>query len=233
MARIRNIGIVAHVDAGKTTITENILFKTGAIRSLGSVDKGSTLTDDMSIEQERGITIRSASVSTHWKGEQINFIDTPGHADFSAEVDRILSVLDGVVLVLSAVEGIQAHTFSLWQALQKMKIPVLIFINKIDRQGADFSHVIEDLNKEFDPLFFPLYSSLNEESNEATIQGIWNGNEHFLKENLLEEIVQLDEYYLNRYFENESLLDEEVIQLIEKLTKKTSCLSYIHRSSQI
>ena len=137
MPSIRNIGILAHVDAGKTTITEQILFRTGAVRQVGSVDRGDSHTDTLKVERRRGISVRLATVSALWGGVRLNLLDTPGHVDFSGEVERGLRALDGAVLVLSAVEGVQAHTETLWQALQDQGIPRLLLINKLDRVGAD------------------------------------------------------------------------------------------------
>ena len=146
--KIKNIGILAHVDAGKTTITENFLFLSKAIKNKGNVDNGTSITDSMDLEKQRGISIRSTSVSFNWKDYTINLIDTPGHSDFSAEVERALAVLDGVVLVVSAVEGVQSHTITLWYAIKQMGILCLIFINKIDRAGADFQKVLFEIEKE-------------------------------------------------------------------------------------
>ena len=133
---IVNIGILAHVDAGKTSLTERILFETGVITSVGSVDKGTTQTDTLELERARGITIKSAVVSFQLNGLTVNLIDTPGHADFVAEVERSLRVLDGVVLVVSAVEGVQPQTRRLARAVRAAGLPMLIFVNKIDRLGA-------------------------------------------------------------------------------------------------
>ena len=154
--KILNIGIVAHVDAGKTTLTEQLLFQSGAIKKPGSVDKGSTITDNLALEKQRGITIQNSCVSFHWNDTKINLIDTPGHIDFSAEVDRAMSVLDGVVLLISAVEGVQAHSLNLWENIKELDIPVMIFINKIDRAGADEEQVVVDLQKEFNMKAFCL-----------------------------------------------------------------------------
>lgn len=132
-----NIGIVAHVDAGKTTTTENLLYYSGAIKSVGKVDLGNTQTDSMELERKRGITIKSSAISFTWNSVKVNIIDTPGHADFVSEVERSLSVLDGAILVISAVEGIQSQTRILFNTLKTLKIPTIIFINKIDRVGAN------------------------------------------------------------------------------------------------
>ena len=133
--KIINIGILAHVDAGKTTLTESLLYTSGAIIEPGSVDKGTTRTDSMALERQRGITIQAAVTSFHWKEYKVNLVDTPGHMDFLTEVYRSLSVLDGAILVVSAKDGVQAQTRVLFHALRKMKIPTIIFINKIDQEG--------------------------------------------------------------------------------------------------
>ena len=142
-----NLGIVAHVDAGKTSLTERLLFNAGVIKNLGSVDTGNTQTDSLALEQKRGITIKSAVVSFDIGGLKINLIDTPGHPDFIAEVERALSVLDAVVLVVSAVEGVQAQTRVLVRTLKKMHIPMVIFVNKIDRMGAGDTQILVDIKQ--------------------------------------------------------------------------------------
>ncbi|GIO93984.1 GTP-binding protein [Paenibacillus lactis] len=141
MKNILNIGVLAHVDAGKTTLTEQILFKTGVINRAGSVDQGNTTTDSLDIERRRGITVKSAAVSFMLGELKVNLIDTPGHADFISEVEHSLSVLDGVILVISAVEGVQAQTRVLMQTLKEQGIPTILFINKLDRMGADYRKV--------------------------------------------------------------------------------------------
>jgi ribosomal protection tetracycline resistance protein len=144
---IINIGILAHVDAGKTTLTERILFETGVITSVGSVDKGTTQTDTMELERARGITIKSAVVSFQLNNPKVNLIDTPGHADFVAEVERSLRVLDAVVLVVSAVEGVQPQTRRLAQAIRSAGLPMIIFVNKIDRLGARGEPLLDDIRR--------------------------------------------------------------------------------------
>src|SRR2546427_10747420 len=138
-----NLGVLAHVDAGKTTLTERLLYAAGVIDAIGSVDAGTTQTDSLALEQQRGITIKSAVVSFAIDDVGVNLIDTPGHPDFIAEVERVLSVLDGAVLVISAVEGVQPQTRVLMRALERLRIPTLIFVNKIDRPGADAERVVQ------------------------------------------------------------------------------------------
>jgi ribosomal protection tetracycline resistance protein len=144
---ILNLGILAHVDAGKTSLTERILFETGVIEGVGSVDKGTTQTDTLELERARGITIKSAVVSFQLNDLTVNLIDTPGHADFVAEVERSLRVLDGVVLVISAVEGVQPQTRRIARAVRSAKLPMLIFVNKIDRLGARGAPLLEDIRR--------------------------------------------------------------------------------------
>ena len=146
-----NLGILAHVDAGKTSLTERLLFAAGVIDEVGSVDAGSTQTDSLALERQRGITIKSAVVSFDLGGVSVNLIDTPGHPDFIAEVERVLSVLDGAVLVVSAVEGVQAQTRVLMRTLQRLAIPTLIFVNKIDRGGADAERVLQEISTKLTP----------------------------------------------------------------------------------
>jgi ribosomal protection tetracycline resistance protein len=140
-----NLGILAHVDAGKTTLTERLLYEAGAIDRVGSVDAGTTTTDFLALERQRGITIRSAVASFALEDVHVNLIDTPGHPDFIAEVERVLSVLDGAVLVVSAVEGVQPQTRVLMRALKRLRVPTLVFVNKTDRMGADVARVRREL----------------------------------------------------------------------------------------
>jgi ribosomal protection tetracycline resistance protein len=142
---IINIGILAHVDAGKTTLTESLLYASGAISEPGSVEKGTTRTDTMFLERQRGITIQAAVTSFQWHRCKVNIVDTPGHMDFLAEVYRSLAVLDGAILVISAKDGVQAQTRILFHALRKMNIPTVIFINKIDQAGVDLQSVVQSV----------------------------------------------------------------------------------------
>lgn len=133
--KIRNIGIIAHIDAGKTTTTERILFYTGKTYKLGSVDEGTTVTDYMELERERGITITAATVACYWREHQINIIDTPGHIDFTAEVQRSLRVLDGGVVVFDAVHGVEPQSETVWRQADRYGVPRICFVNKMDRVG--------------------------------------------------------------------------------------------------
>jgi elongation factor G len=140
--RIRNIGIIAHIDAGKTTTTERILFYTGRTHRMGNVDAGTTVTDWMAQERERGITITAAAVTSFWQNHQINIVDTPGHIDFTAEVQRSLRVLDGGVVVFDAVAGVEPQSETVWRQAQGFGVPLITFINKMDKLGADFAHAV-------------------------------------------------------------------------------------------
>ena len=156
LRRTLNLGIVAHVDAGKTTLTERLLHAAGVIDEVGSVDKGTTQTDSLPLEQQRGITIKSAVVSFELGDLTVNLIDTPGHPDFIAEVERVLSVLDGAVLVVSGVEGVQPQTRVLMRALRRLRIPTVFFVNKMDRAGADFDRVVREISERLTPAVVPL-----------------------------------------------------------------------------
>lgn len=145
LSTIRNIGIIAHIDAGKTTVTEQMLYMSGAKHKAGRVDSGTTETDDHPEEQQRGITIFAACVTFHWKSITVNLLDTPGHVDFTAEVERCLRVLDGAVVVFSAREGVEAQSETVWRQANKYGVPRIVFINKLDREGADFYRVLEEI----------------------------------------------------------------------------------------
>ena len=145
LEKYRNIGIMAHIDAGKTTTTERILFYTGKTHRIGSVDEGTTVTDWMAQERERGITIVSAAISAEWNGYQINVIDTPGHIDFTAEVQRSLRVLDGGVVIFDAVQGVEPQSETVWRQADRYGVPRICFVNKMDRIGASFDRTIQTI----------------------------------------------------------------------------------------
>jgi elongation factor G len=147
LERYRNIGIIAHIDAGKTTTTERILFYTGMTHRIGSVDDGTTVTDWMEQERERGITIVSAAVTAEWKGYQVNIIDTPGHIDFTAEVQRSLRVLDGGVVVFDSVQGVEPQSETVWRQADRYGVPRICFANKMDRVGASYERTIETIKQ--------------------------------------------------------------------------------------
>src|ERR1700723_2862196 len=160
LERYRNIGICAHIDAGKTTTTERILYYTGKSHKIGEVHDGAATMDFMEQEQERGITITSAATTCFWRDHRINIIDTPGHVDFTAEVERSLRVLDGAVAVFDAVAGVEPQSETVWRQADKYRVPRICFVNKMDRTGADFDHVIRTIRQRLGahpvPLQFPL-----------------------------------------------------------------------------
>src|SRR3989338_2798849 len=154
--RIRNIGIIAHIDAGKTTTTERILFYTGRTYKIGDIDEGTTTTDWMEHEKERGITIVSAAITTFWKDYRINLIDTPGHVDFTAEVERSLRVLDGAVVVLDGKMGVEAQTETVWRQANKYKVPRIFAINKINQISEILDNTLASIKNRLTPNAFPI-----------------------------------------------------------------------------
>ena len=165
----QNIGILAHVDAGKTTLTEQMLWLMGAVRRPGSVDEGTAATDNLSVERERGISVRTSTASGLWNGVTVNLIDTPGHTDFAGEVERSLAALDFAVVVVSAVEGVQAHTENILHALDRAGSPRIVFINKIDRAGADPGGVTDVLRRVTGQVVIPLARTDGAGSDQASV----------------------------------------------------------------
>jgi len=215
---IINTGILAHVDAGKTTLTESFLYLGGIISTPGNVDKGTAQSDFLDIEKERGISVRSATSTFFWEDVQINLIDTPGHIDFSADVERSLRILDAAVLVISAVEGVQAHTENIWLALKEHNIPTIIFINKIDRIGADTQKVLTEIRNELSENIVVLQQSNNDGEAEATILSRWN------KENITEEITESianqNDVILEKYLDDQKLTFDELDNELKSATGK-------------
>jgi ribosomal protection tetracycline resistance protein len=165
--RSLNLGILAHIDAGKTSLTERLLHTAGVIDEIGSVDQGSTTTDSLALEKQRGITIKSAVVSFTLRGTTVNLIDTPGHPDFIAEVERVLDVLDGAVLVVSAVEGVQPQTRILMRTLRRLRLPTLVFVNKLDRRGADLDRTLAAVTARLTPDIVPMASARDQGTPQA------------------------------------------------------------------
>ncbi|MGH3646581.1 MAG: GTP-binding protein [Micromonosporaceae bacterium] len=202
-----NLGILAHVDAGKTSLTERLLHAAGVIDEIGSVDDGNTQTDSLALERQRGITIKSAVVSFVVNGVTVNLIDTPGHPDFIAEVERVLSVLDGAVLVVSAVEGVQAQTRVLMRTLRRLRIPTVIFVNKIDRGGAQYDTLLRTIAEKLVPGIIPM----------GTVSGLGTHGAHFTPHTspngahdtdpdfgsrLVERLAEHDDALLAQYVDN-------------------------------
>ncbi|MCR8644327.1 TetM/TetW/TetO/TetS family tetracycline resistance ribosomal protection protein [Paenibacillus sp. N1-5-1-14] len=209
-----NIGVLAHVDAGKTTLTERILFETGAITQVGSVDQGTTQTDSLAIERVRGITVKSSAVSFTTQGIKINLIDTPGHADFISEVEYALRVLDGVILVISAVEGVQAQTKVLMNALMESQTPVILFINKIDRMGANYNRVVEEIRSLLTEEVYEMCEVLEEGS--PCVRVKHHGSHH--REAWLEQLTRSNDSLLSDYMSDSSISVERLDQELRELT---------------
>lgn len=205
-----NVGIFAHVDAGKTTTTEHILYESGRIRSLGSVDEGTALTDSMEVERQRGISVRSAFVSFAWKGMKVNLVDTPGHVDFMSEVERSLRVMDCAVLILSAAEGVQAQTEMIWGALRRLRIPTLILMNKMDRVGADPEGVLAQARSYLSENIVPVQTPLGQEQDFRGVSDLWSENPGSAALTaLIEEMAGRDEEWLEQYMSGEEARPEE------------------------
>ena len=238
----RNVGIMAHIDAGKTTTTERILFYTGKTHKIGEVHDGSATMDWMAQEQERGITITSACTTCIWKGHKINIIDTPGHVDFTVEVERSLKVLDGAVLVLSARDKVQPQTETVWRQATKYKVPVIIYVNKMDRDAADFFACVESIEKRLKTKALAIQMPIGEAD---TFRGIidlltmkaeiykddmgqvieitdipaeFKDKAQQLHDEMVEKIVETDDALLERYFEGEEISIDELKKAIRKAT---------------
>lgn len=211
-----NIAVVAHVDSGKTTVTEQMLFHSGAIKAAGNVDDGTTTTDTLELEKQRGITIRSATVSFDWKDYKINLIDTPGHMDFIAEVERTFSVLDGVVLVISAKEGVQPQTRAIYERLKKLQLPTLIFINKIDRMGVEIEKVRKQISEEISPDCVYLQDLYEDEDFKLRIKEYPLLSEFVLSQLAMYSEPIFEKYDSEREKITETLCQDELYQLISK-----------------
>ena len=232
----RNVGIMAHIDAGKTTTTERILFYTGVEHKLGEVHEGGATMDWMEQEQERGITITSAATTCFWRGHRINIIDTPGHVDFTVEVERSLRVLDGAVAVFSAVDGVQPQSETVWRQADKYKVPRIAFFNKMDRIGADFSMCVNDIKEKLGANPVPIQLPIGAEDNfEGVIdlikmhEIVWpvdsdNGQNFEIKEiraelkeqaeelrqHMLESIVETSDELMEKFFGGEEITEDEI-----------------------
>ena len=242
LERVRNIGIAAHIDAGKTTTTERILFYSGIIHKIGEVHEGTAVTDWMEQERERGITITAAAISTSWNNHQINIIDTPGHVDFTIEVERSMRVLDGVITVLCSVGGVQPQTETVWRQADRYKIPRIIFINKMDRTGANFYKVHEQVRdrlranaiaiqlpigseNEFrgivDLVKMSAYIYTNDQGTDIQETEIPEDMQAQVEEHrtkLIEAVSETDDNLMNKYFEGEALTEAEIRSALRKGT---------------
>ena len=208
-----NIGILAHVDSGKTTLTEQLLFLTGAIRNAGSVDSGTTATDSLSVEKQRGISVRTATASTKWQGVTVNIIDTPGHIDFAGEVERALSALDYAVVIVSAVEGVRAHTENILKSLDAAGLPRLIFVNKVDRTGSDVSKVLKELKD----ISSQAHIVLTEIENEGTENcSVHSSDEKAFCSRATETLADLSDEVAEMFLEDKVLAKDKAEEFIRK-----------------
>jgi ribosomal protection tetracycline resistance protein len=206
-----NLGILAHVDAGKTSLTERLLYTAGVISAIGSVDHGDTQTDTLALERQRGITIKAAVVSFPINNVTVNLIDTPGHPDFIAEVERVLSILDGAVLVISAVEGVQAQTRVLMRTLRRLKIPTLLFVNKIDRGGANCDRALRDIADKLTPAIVPMGSAADLGTRAAEFTPFTAADAAFTA-NLAAQLAENDDALMTAYIEDEASLTQRQLR---------------------
>ncbi|HXY02997.1 MAG TPA: GTP-binding protein, partial [Terriglobales bacterium] len=243
LERCRNIGIMAHIDAGKTTTTERILFYTGRTHRIGEVHEGTATMDWMEQEQERGITITSAATTCTWRDIRINIIDTPGHVDFTAEVERSLRVLDGACAVFDAVHGVEPQSETVWRQADKYEVPRICFINKMDKMGADFEHAIDTIRKRLNARPVAIQLPIGQEDKFKGVIDlfamkaiIWRdetlGAEFDTEEipeelkkkanafhnQMVETIVENDDDLLHKYMEGEAISPEELKKSLRKST---------------
>jgi len=239
----RNIGIMAHIDAGKTTTTERILFYTGVNHKIGEVHEGAATMDYMEQEQERGITITSAATTAFWNGNRINIIDTPGHVDFTVEVERSLRVLDGAVAVFSAVDGVQPQSETVWRQADKYEVPRMAFLNKMDRVGADFNMCVNDIKEKLGGNGVPIQLPIGAEDAFEGVIDLITMKEYLFKdetmgadydvadvraelleeaqaarEHMLESVVETDDELMEKYFGGEEITEEEIKRAIRTAT---------------
>ncbi|MDY0125737.1 MAG: elongation factor G [Anaerolineaceae bacterium] len=222
LERYRNIGIIAHIDAGKTTTTERILFYTGKTYRLGNVDDGTTVTDWMPEERERGITIVSAAVTAEWKDHLINIIDTPGHIDFTAEVQRSLRVLDGGVVVFDSVQGVEPQSETVWRQADKFGVPRICFANKLDRVGASYERTIESIKERLGANALQMQIPIGTESDFIGIVNLLEQNAVFYNEStgVTPEVVEIPEELKKKAADLREILVERIAELDEDLTVK-------------
>ncbi|KAB8333319.1 elongation factor G [Scytonema tolypothrichoides VB-61278] len=242
LERVRNIGIAAHIDAGKTTTTERILFYSGIIHKIGEVHEGTAVTDWMEQERERGITITAAAISTTWKNHQINIIDTPGHVDFTIEVERSMRVLDGVITVLCSVGGVQPQTETVWRQADRYKVPRIVFVNKMDRTGANFYKVYDQVRDRLRANAIPIQLPIGSETDfkgivdlvrmrayiytndqgtdiqDTEIPEDMMGQVEEYRTKLIEAVAETSDDLMTKYFEGEELTEEEIRTALRKGT---------------
>ena len=241
MERIRNIGFIAHIDAGKTTVTERVLFFAGRTHRLGNVDDGNTVMDWMPQERERGITITAAATACEWGGYDVNIIDTPGHVDFTAEVERSLRVLDGGVVIFDAVAGVQPQSETVWRQANKYQVPRVCFVNKMDRPGADFARTVDMIRDRLSARPVPVQLPIGAESTftgmvdlvrqkallygeevgaptEAPIPAELQDEANRYRDLLMERVAETDDALLEKYLDGEEFSEEELVAALRKAT---------------
>jgi len=241
--KVRNIGFMAHIDAGKTTTTERILFYTGITYKIGEVDEGTAVMDWMEQEQERGITITSAATTCFWKTHRINIIDTPGHVDFTAEVERSLRVLDGTIIIFCGVGGVEPQSETVWRQADKYRVPRIAYVNKMDRVGSDFFNVIEQMKKKIKANPVPVQIPLGKEDEFKGVidlvemkEIVWphemEGDKFIERDispeykevvlekrnEMLEKLSEIDDSIMEKYLENEPITSEEIKKVLRKGT---------------
>ncbi|MBQ3354619.1 MAG: elongation factor G [Bacteroidales bacterium] len=241
ISKLRNIGIAAHIDAGKTTVSERILFFTGVNRKVGETHDGQATMDFMKQEQERGITIASAAITAHWNDHQINLIDTPGHVDFTVEVERSLRVIDGMVAVFCAVGGVEPQSETVWNQADKYRVPRIAFVNKMDRTGADFNEVVSQMQKYLGANAVPLHLPIGSESTfEGMVDLVQMNSVRFIdkerivgpipenlmeqaqaaRHNLIEKVADLDDNIAELYLEDKEIPTDMLMAAIRQATIK-------------
>ena len=242
LEKTRNIGFIAHIDAGKTTVTERVLYFTGRIRKIGGVDDGTTAMDWMAQERERGITITSAATTAQWGDYTINIIDTPGHVDFTAEVERSLRILDGGVVVFDAVAGVQPQSETVWRQADKYNVPRICFVNKMDRVGADFYRTIDSISHRLQANPIAVQIPIGQEDEFLGVIDLIEGKswtwaeegvetpkegpvpEEFIEEyrnyrgQMIEKIAETDDELLSKYIEEEEISNQEIKDALRKAT---------------
>jgi len=242
LKKVRNIGFIAHIDAGKTTVTERVLFFTGETYKIGNIDEGTTVMDFMSLERERGITIGSAATNAQWDGHQVNIIDTPGHVDFTAEVERSLRVLDGGVVVLESVSGVQPQSETVWRQADTYKVPRMIFVNKMDRLGADFNYAVKTVHERLGANAVPIQMPIGAEAEFSGLVDLVAQKAYYYEEaeavehtlidipaeyaeaaeearqNLIEKVAETDDALMEKFLEEEEISNEELKIALRKAT---------------
>jgi len=213
---ILNIAILAHVDAGKTTLTEQILFQTGSLKNVGDVNKGTATSDFLDVEKQRGISVIASHLSFVYKDIRFNIIDTPGHADFISEVERSLIAVDVVVMLISAADGVQAQTKVLWQLLDKLSIPRLIVVNKIDRIGLVLDDVIDNIGKELSIETACIQKVDNEASDDVSISPLMDDNSTKIDDSLMESVANVDDDLLEKYLVGEEINSDYFLSIYRK-----------------